>query len=231
MKNVQSCHQAFRLKGTFHPIAHFCVRTFNIEALKAQLEFIQDQAPQLLKGIWVTLDLTQHPESFENIQAQGLIELLKSYELKPVGFSNASAEQSNILQAIGLSPIKNHTQSSSVQNHSNSRHPAKIITGPVRSGQHIQALKSDLIVLGHINPGAQVIAEGHVHVYGQLRGKVIAGADGNTESKIFAQSFNPELISIAGLYQHFDEAMKIDSPCIVSIESDELVIQRFQTSK
>ena len=76
-----------------------------------------------------------------------------------------------------------------------------VIDKPLRSGQQVYATGRDLIVLAMVNAGAEVIADGHIHIYAALRGKAIAGARGNTQARIFAQVMEPELISIAGIYR------------------------------
>ena len=78
---------------------------------------------------------------------------------------------------------------------------ALVINKPLRSGQQIYARGRDLVVLAMVNAGAEIIADGHIHVYAPLRGKVMAGARGNTEARIFALSLEAELISIAGIYR------------------------------
>ena len=75
-----------------------------------------------------------------------------------------------------------------------------LVTEPVRSGQRIYAQGADLIVTATVNPGAEVIADGNVHVYGALRGRAVAGAAEDAEARIFALNFDPELVAIAGLY-------------------------------
>jgi septum site-determining protein MinC len=76
---------------------------------------------------------------------------------------------------------------------------------PVRSGQVIYAQRADLVVLGPVNPGAQVIADGHIHVYGPLRGRALAGAQGLAEARVFCQSLEAELVSVNGQYLTADE--------------------------
>jgi len=76
----------------------------------------------------------------------------------------------------------------------------KLITQPVRSGTQIYARGGDLIVLASVSPGAEVIADGHVHIYGALRGRAIAGASGDIEARIFAGRLEAELLCIAGHY-------------------------------
>ncbi|WP_374666911.1 septum site-determining protein MinC [Ramlibacter sp.] len=79
--------------------------------------------------------------------------------------------------------------------------PALVIDRPVRSGQQIYARGRDLVVLAMVNPGAEVIADGHVHVYAPLRGKAIAGARGDASARVLTLSLEPELVSIAGVYR------------------------------
>ena len=76
-----------------------------------------------------------------------------------------------------------------------------VIDKPLRSGQQVYARGRDLVVLAMVNPGAEVIADGHIHVYAPLRGKAIAGARGQTDARIIALSMDPQLISIAGVYR------------------------------
>jgi len=83
--------------------------------------------------------------------------------------------------------------------------PTTTIRQPVRSGQVVYAQRGDLVVLAAVNPGAQVIAGGHIHIYGPLRGRALAGAAGNAEARIFCQQLSAELVSIAGEYLLADE--------------------------
>jgi len=107
-----------------------------------------------------------------------------------------------------------------------------VIDKPLRSGQQIYAKGGDLIVLAMVNAGAEVIADGNIHVYAPLRGKAIAGAKGNTRARIFAQCMEPELVAIAGIYRTTDKALAADvhgRPAQVFLQSDaegdKLVIQ------
>jgi septum site-determining protein MinC len=77
---------------------------------------------------------------------------------------------------------------------------ATIITEPVRAGQQIQARGGDLVVLAPVSPGAELLAEGHVHVYSSLRGRAHAGIGGNSDARIFCYSLHAQLVSIAGIY-------------------------------
>ena len=85
--------------------------------------------------------------------------------------------------------------------------PALVIDKPLRSGQQVYARGRDLVVMAMVNAGAEVIADGHIHVYAPLRGKAIAGARGNADARILALSLEPELISIAGIYRTTENAL------------------------
>lgn len=84
---------------------------------------------------------------------------------------------------------------------------ALVIDRPVRSGQQVYARGRDLVVMAMVNPGAEVISDGHIHVYAPLRGRAIAGARGDQNARIFALEMNPELISIAGVYRTTDSPL------------------------
>ena len=82
--------------------------------------------------------------------------------------------------------------------------PALLVTEPVRSGQRIFADRGDLVVVASVSAGAELIARGNIHVYGPLRGRALAGVNGDSAARIFCQSLEAELIAIAGLYQISD---------------------------
>ena len=110
--------------------------------------------------------------------------------------------------------------------------PALVVDKPLRSGQQVYARGRDLVVMAMVNPGAEVIADGHIHVYAPLRGKAIAGARGNGDARIFAMSLEAELISIAGIYRTSDVPLPADvagKPAMVSLqpgpEGEKLVME------
>lgn len=114
--------------------------------------------------------------------------------------------------------------------------PALVLDKPLRSGQQVYARGRDLVVLAMVNPGAEVIADGHIHVYAPLRGKAIAGARGNGDARIFAMSLEAELISIAGIYRTSDVPLPPDvagKPAMVSLQpgpdGEKLVMEPIKT--
>lgn len=83
--------------------------------------------------------------------------------------------------------------------------PAMVVDTPVRAGQRVYARGCDLIITAAVNNGAEIIADGSIHVYAPMHGRALAGASGNAESRIFGLSLQPELVSIAGVYRTFDD--------------------------
>ena len=108
----------------------------------------------------------------------------------------------------------------------NSDVKTKIHTGRVRSGQQIYAKEGDLVINGDVSAGAEVIADGNIHIYGSLRGKALAGAMGNKKASIFCQLLSPELVSVAGVYKLSDDLPTdfVDESCIVSLQDEQIVL-------
>jgi septum site-determining protein MinC len=105
--------------------------------------------------------------------------------------------------------------------------PTMVIKGPLRSGQRVYARNSDLIVLGVVSRGAEVIADGNIHIYGPLRGKAMAGARGDVAARIFTTGFDAELVAIAGIYRVIDTKLSPElhqKPVVIQLEKDALLI-------
>ncbi|MDA9557331.1 septum site-determining protein MinC [Vibrio sp.] len=115
---------------------------------------------------------------------------------------------------VSVAPAKSHYQ------------PTQIIRTPVRSGQQIYAKDRDLIVLNHVSAGAEVIADGSIHIYGTLRGRAIAGASGETDATIICHDMQAELVSIAGHYWLSDQisSEQWKQKTLVSYQEDTLRI-------
>jgi len=113
--------------------------------------------------------------------------------------------------------------------------PTMVVDKPLRSGQKVYARGADLIVMAMVNRGAEVIADGNIHVYAPLRGKAMAGARGNTSARIFALALEPELVSIAGVYRTTEQELGPDvlgKPAQVRLSDDgkeKIIIEALKT--
>lgn len=108
---------------------------------------------------------------------------------------------------------------------------AMVIRHPLRSGQRIYAKGTDLIVIGMVSQGAEVIADGNIHVYGPLRGKAMAGARGDTQAMILTTQLDPELLAIAGVYRVVETRLPDNvhnQPALVQLDGDTLRVRPLQ---
>ena len=105
--------------------------------------------------------------------------------------------------------------------------PTLVIEKPLRSGQRVYARHADLIVLGVVSHGAEVIADGNIHVYGPLRGKAMAGTRGDTKARIYTTQFQAELVAIAGVYRPMTTALPEiqDKPALIRLEGEKLLVE------
>lgn len=103
-----------------------------------------------------------------------------------------------------------------------------VVDKPLRSGQQVYARGADLVVMAVVSFGAEVIADGNIHVYAPLRGRAIAGARGNTEARIFSTCLEPQLVSIAGIYRTTETALPdsvAGKPAQVRLDGEKLIIE------
>ena len=119
------------------------------------------------------------------------------------------------------------TDAEVVETDAPSRASTKVINRPVRSGQQAYARGGDLIVLGLTSAGAELIADGNIHVYGALRGRALAGASGDAGARIFCRSLEADLVSIAGNWQVRDDMPDglIGKPAQISLKDEKLIIE------
>lgn len=137
----------------------------------------------------------------------------------------APAPDADPLPARAASSTTSASSPTAAAPHSSS---ALVITRPLRSGQRVYARHTDLVVIGMVSQGAEVIADGNVHVYGPLRGKAMAGARGDTSARIFTTHLDAELLAVAGVYRVVED--KLDrtlqnQPALVRLDGDTLRIE------
>jgi len=165
------------------------------------------RSPGFFADAPVVLDLKDSLGCTDVADFTALKELLRAHRLVPVGVQNASALQLRAALAADL-PAFNGTQSKQPRRAASEAageeravpSRTKLVTQPVRSGTQIYARGGDLVVVAPVSAGAELIADGHIHVYGALRGRAIAGAAGDRAARIFTQCLAAELVSIAGRY-------------------------------
>lgn len=215
------------------------LRTLDMATLDTALKQMTGGTPDYFENEVTVLDLAGCEIGDAGIDWPALIALFKSHNLNPVAVRGASAEMEEVILANGLSidtvvkprneeaPVAQlepmpaaapapapapapATVSAPAPAAPTASIPAMIIDTPVRAGQRVYARGADLIITAVVNSGAEVIADGSIHVYAPLRGRALAGASGNAESRIFALSMEAELVSIAGIYRTFESGLPKD---------------------
>jgi septum site-determining protein MinC len=196
---------ALEFKGRMLSITRVRVLDADTAAIKAQVEQFARQMPQAVKGMAALID------SDIDADLAALLETLRSAGIQPLAVSEGPlAAQARTLSLAVLSkdaggkpgapapeaPAKPAAREAAGP----PRRPARVLSDPVRSGQQVYAEHGDLIVLNTVSPGAEVIADGCIHVYGKLAGRAIAGARGDESARIFCRKLEAELVAIAGIY-------------------------------
>lgn len=240
---------SFDLKSVHLPLLALLLKSGDMELLRREFGQSYGDQPEFFDQDPLLIDL--HGLSTDEALPDLLqvSELLRTHRLRPVAVNAAGEAQRAAAQAAGLpvadAPLLTRQGHAPVPAPSSSAAPvaapppppvpapgALVIDKPLRSGQQVYARGRDLVVMAMVNPGAEVIADGHIHVYAPLRGKAMAGARGNAEARIFSLAMAPELISIAGVYRTSEVALPealLGRPAQVRLhsnaEGDRLVIE------
>jgi septum site-determining protein MinC len=203
--------EAFEVDGTAAPVTVLRLRTVNIARIEKELRGIA--ARQAFPYGPIVIDVAELDEtSARELPLHELADRIRACKLVPVGAANLPASAVWNAAAAGIGVVQLAAPAPAVAPApaiaptpvepppSEAAAPTVTVRQPVRAGQVVYAQRADLIVLASVNPGAQVIADGNIHVYGPLRGRALAGARGMTDASVFCQSLEAELVSIAGQY-------------------------------
>jgi septum site-determining protein MinC len=218
----QTLPEAFRLRaGNFNLLV---LRLLDPRP-DAVLPALGDQfrrAPGFLRFAPIVIGLADLEAAPEEMDFRALVAGLHALEIVPIGTSGGTQAMRQAAQSAGLPPLRPVGGKDAEQepaaapmaeptlaavapaapaaDFQGSGRAAMLVTEPVRSGQRIYAQGADLIVTATVNAGAEVIADGNIHIYGALRGRAVAGASDDMTARIFALNFDPELVAIAGYY-------------------------------
>lgn len=211
-------------------IANLKIRTLDIPALAEEMRQRVTRAPKMFDRAAVILDFGGLSKLPTVIEARELVEALRGAGALPVGLAYGSSENDALAVELGLPLLaKFRAQYERADGEpapapaaakpapqperprpaaapaSVSAEPGLMQVASVRSGQQLYAEQRDLTVVGTVGAGAEVIADGSIHIYGALRGRALAGAQGMENARIFCRDFHAELIAIAGTYMVADD--------------------------
>jgi septum site-determining protein MinC len=224
---------AFKIKIANLPLWVFHLQTNDVAQLKRQLDTRLSQTPDFFSNTPVALGLSAVSAANLPFDFSALMTLMWSHGMRLVGILGGSPEQQAAATDAGLglfadATMRGTTVFMTTEPTPATPRPTLVIDKPVRAGQKIYAENADLVVLAIVNAGAELIADGDIHVYAPLRGRAMAGAHGNQSARIFVQSMEAELLSIAGCFQMFEEGIPADvraKPAQIYLDEARLVIQ------
>jgi septum site-determining protein MinC len=199
-----------------------------LQALEEKLQ----QAPNFFRGAPVVLDLEEIAKGRKSMDFLQIVDALRDRAMMVMGVQNGNAGLNEEAISAGLAVLKGgrdvaDNRQGRVPQVEFSHQSSVLITEPVRSGQRALAVHGDLIITASVSSGAELIAEGNIHVYGVLRGRALAGANGNTQARIFCGRLEAELIAIAGLYKVSDDidSAFLGQPVQAFLDAETLLIE------
>lgn len=231
-------------------IANLRVRTLDVARLAEEMRSRVTRAPKLFDRAAVILDFGGLAELPDATTAQALIDALRDAGALPVALAWGSPANAALAEALDMPVLSKfraqYENADAVPAPAPSRaapepaappaakatpaaaavEPGLVQAGSVRSGQQLYAQNRDLTVLSSVGAGAEVIADGSIHIYGPLRGRALAGAQGSPTARIFCRSFHAELVAVAGHYKVLDDIPReLHGKAVqVWLEHDELKI-------
>ncbi len=205
----------FQLKGSMLAITVLELARNNLDSLDRQLAAKVAQAPNFFSNTPLVLALDKLPAGEGAVDLPGLMRVCRQHGLRTLAIRANRIEDIAAAIAIDLPVLPpsgarerplEPAESELVKKKPEKPpeptvKPTKIITSPVRGGQQIYAQGCDLVVIASVSPGAELLADGNIHVYGPMRGRALAGIKGDTKARIFCQQLSAELVSIAGHYK------------------------------
>ena len=214
MSSFPATAAIYEIKSADLPLVAFQLTSMDLQAVEQALSQQLAETPGFFDHDPALIDLDNLATDAGAIDFSRLINVLRQNQLNPVAVKTSNAQWLDAAKAAGLAQaddarIRRQAPVSpgpavaapAPVSVAPTLTDAMVLDKPLRSGQQVYAKGRDLIVLAMVNPGAEVLADGHIHVYAPLRGKAIAGARGFAGARIFAQNMDPELISIAGVYR------------------------------
>ncbi|MBL7478812.1 septum site-determining protein MinC [Legionella bononiensis] len=221
--------QAFRLKGRLYTFTVLQVMNTDIDFFSQQFAETVVKAPKLFEKTPVVFDLSSVNQLEFDLIA--LFQIAREHGMIPVAIQGGNALQETLAQCNGLAVLNASASQDKplveqpVEQLTAELTTTKLLTTPVRSGQQVVAKGADLIVTSSVSHGAELLSDGNIHVYGALRGRALAGISGDVHARIFCQSLEAELVSIAGFYRLSDAIEPINGPCQIYLSNQHIVIE------
>jgi len=235
MDHLEQEPVTFDLKGSMLAVMVLRLRSTEVDIFACQLRDKIKQAPGMFHETPLVLDLQEVERKRPALDVKQLLSELQRQGFSPIGIrgGNARHRKEAAEEGVRLLPLSLRREKPisemSQQNAPKPAAPAQVLTQPVRSGQQVVAREGDLVVLSAVSAGAEILAAGNIHVYGALRGRALAGVNGNEQARIFCQALHAELVAVAGQYQISEDLPDelLGKTTQIFLHNGELMIQPF----
>lgn len=219
-QNSSASNEAVEFKGRMLTLSVLKLNSADISEVESVLVSKVQRAADFFRNMPVLLDVAT-----DNVSLSALVPILRGNGLVPVAVFQPNAQIAAAAVAAGLGVISDPRAAKQAETLAAARaeqgpvseaepktaepprpvatekNATRVVRTPVRSGQQIYARGGDLVILGAVSPGAEVLADGNIHIYGALRGRALAGVQGDDQAQIFCSQLSAELVSVAGCYK------------------------------
>ena len=257
---TKSTTPCLKLKASLLPMTVLELHYYDTETIDHELRDKTRQAPDFFENLPVIIDL-EKLDLEASIPFADLVAQCLSFSIKVVAVRGGHPSQQLAAKEAGLGVLAKQkdrsieTANANEQTFSNNTgketasetvevikevvktivenktQQSKIIHHPIRSGQQVYAADGDLIIMASVSAGAEILADGNIHVYGTLRGRALAGVKGNTNARIFCHSLEAELVSVAGQYKISEDMDKsqLRQPTQIYLDNDTLCFKKIDS--
>lgn len=226
--------QTFKLKGRLYTLPVMHILNDDWTLFSEQLAELVERAPRLFDNTPLILDCSALIN--DDFDLSGCCHRLRQFGMHPIAIQGGSEDV--VAQALQQGIPQLHAsahQDKALFEPKNTSEPlqdpqetpakTRVHTAPIRSGQRIVSKDGDLVVTSSVSHGSELLAEGHIHVYGALRGRALAGMTGDRNARIFCQAMDAELVAIAGIYSLSDTMASMSGPCQIFLQDERICIE------
>lgn len=225
--------KSIEIKGEMTLLNVLQLNSPDLEEIGEALQCKRDSLPQVFANSPLVVDCAALDDQCHKLDMQGLRDLIVKLGFIQMGMRNLPDDCTERAVHAGWGILRSGRVGAAAPRHARNTEREQsvskrleVIGRPVRSGQQIYFPDGDIVVLQHTSAGSELLAGGSVHVYGSLRGRVLAGVNGDTSARIFCQKLEAELVAIAGNYRLLDEMEEglKGQPAMVWLEGEKLRI-------
>jgi septum site-determining protein MinC len=224
--------QSFKLKGRLYTFTVIQLLSTDNSLFSHQLTDVIAKAPRLFENIPVVLDC--NAVAAEEIDLSTILTAMRTHNMHLVAIQSTNSKVCLQAKAQGIAllnassandkSLADNLVTDDVTAVTLQHTKTKLITTPVRSGQQVVSKGGDLVIISSVSHGSELLADGHIHVYGALRGRALAGISGDRSARIFCHSLEAELVSIAGFYRLSDAIEQRMGGCQIYLQGDTIQI-------